>query len=39
MRLDRVRCLGAKALSYCEFRVGWVEFEGAVLGCKVKGSD
>lgn len=39
MRLDRVRRLGVKALSHCELRVGWVEIEGAVLGCKVKGSD
>lgn len=39
MRLDRVRRLGVKALSLCEFRVGWVELEGAILGCKAKGSD
>lgn len=39
MRLNRIGCPSAKALSHCELRVGWVEIEGAVLGCKVKGSD
>lgn len=39
MRLNRVRRLGVKALPHCELRVEWVEFEGTVLGCKVKGSD
>lgn len=39
IRLNRIGCPSAKSLSHCEFRVGWVEFEGAVLGFKVKGSD